>query len=228
MIFRQLFDEESYSYTYLIGDEGTRQALIIDPVLAKYDVYVQLIQELSLNLVYAIDTHVHNDHITALGKLRLRFRCETVHGDESRASGVSLHVGDGDALGLGDLCLRCLHTPGHTEESYCFLMEDQNLVFTGDTLMIRTTGRTDFQGGSAEKQYASLFDKLLCLPDDTLVYPGHDFRGMTKSTIGEERQFNPRLLVASVEDYVTVMEQVQLAPPKGMNVAVPANLRVGI
>jgi glyoxylase-like metal-dependent hydrolase (beta-lactamase superfamily II) len=140
MIFRQLFDEESYTYTYLIADSSTRQALIIDPVIGKIDLYEQLLAELQLNLIYAIDTHVHADHITGLGTLRQRFNCETVHGAQSQASGVSLHVRDHDVLSLGDLSLRCLYTPGHTDDSYSFLLEDKKLLFTGDTLLIRATG----------------------------------------------------------------------------------------
>ncbi|MCH7796738.1 MAG: MBL fold metallo-hydrolase, partial [Proteobacteria bacterium] len=202
------------------------EALIIDPVLEKVDRYIQLLEELDLKLVKAMDTHVHADHITGLGALRDRTRCITVMGEQSGVDVVSQRVSDGDHIDIEGLSLTALYTPGHTDDSYCFLMDDR--VFTGDTLFIRGTGRTDFQHGDSRAAYASIFDKLLTLPDETLVYPGHDYKGDTVSTIAEERAFNPRLQVASAAEYAEIMDHLDLPNPKMMDVAVPANLRVGL
>jgi glyoxylase-like metal-dependent hydrolase (beta-lactamase superfamily II)/rhodanese-related sulfurtransferase len=226
MIFRQLFEGVSCSYTYLLASRRGGEALIIDPVLEKVDRYIQLLGELDLRLVKALDTHVHADHMTGLGALRDRTRCITVMGQESQVDVVSQRVSDGDKIEIEGLGLTALYTPGHTDDSYCFLMDDR--VFTGDTLFIRGTGRTDFQHGDARAAYASIFDKLLTLPDETLVYPGHDYKGDTVSTIAEERAFNPRLKVASAEEYAAIMDSLKLPNPKMMDVAVPANLRVGL
>lgn len=226
MIFRQLFDEASYTYTYLIASRSGGEALIIDSVLDKVERYLQLFDELDLKLVKAIDTHVHADHITGLGALRDRTKCVTVMGEQSGVDVVSMRVGDGDSIEIEGVTLNCLYTPGHTSDSYCFLMGDR--VFTGDTLFIRGTGRTDFQHGDARAQYHSIFNKLLKLPDDTLVYPGHDYKGDTVSTIAEERACNPRLQVSGVDEYVALMNGLNLANPKMMDVAVPANLKIGL
>ncbi len=226
MIFRQLFDSVSCTYTYLAASRRGGEALIIDPVLDKVDRYLQLLDELDLKLVKAVDTHVHADHITGLGALRDRTRCITVMGEQSGVDVVSVRVGEGDRIDIEGVSLRALYTPGHTDDSYSFLMDDR--VFTGDTLLIRGTGRTDFQNGDAEAQYDSLFNKLLKLPDETLVYPAHDYKGDTVSTIAEERACNPRLQVASRADYVALMNDLKLPNPKMMDVAVPANLRVGL
>jgi glyoxylase-like metal-dependent hydrolase (beta-lactamase superfamily II)/rhodanese-related sulfurtransferase len=225
MIFRQLFDSVSSTYTYLVGSRPHGEALIIDPVLEKVDRYLQLIAELDLKLVKAVDTHLHADHVTALGALRDRTHCITVMGEQSRVDLVSMRIGDGDAVEIEGISLTALYTPGHTDDSYCFLMGDR--VFTGDTLLIRGTGRTDFQHGSASAQYDSIFGRLLALPDDTLVYPGHDYKGDTVSTIGEERAFNPRLQVDSKAAYVELMANLNLPNPKMMDVAVPANMKIG-
>ena len=195
MIFRQLFDSVSCTYTYLLAGRDGGEALIIDPVLDKADRYIQLLDELGLKLVKAVDTHVHADHITGLGALRDRTRCVTVMGRRSKVDVVSMRVDEGDTINIDGVSLAVLYTPGHTDDSYCFRLPDR--VFTGDTLLIRGTGRTDFQGGDSLAAYDSLFNKLLLLPDDTLVYPGHDYRGDTVSTIGEERAHNPRLKVGS-------------------------------
>lgn len=229
MLFRQLFDETSWSYTYLIAEEEGGQALLIDPVLEKIELYQQLIDELDLTLVYALDTHVHADHITALGKLRELYHCETVHGENSKARGITKFVKDNEIISLGDLKLKTLYTPGHTDDSYCFLLESQpaNLLFSGDTLLIRGTGRTDFQHGNAVQQYDSIFNKLLTLDDKTLLYPGHDYRGLTVSTIGEEKRFNPRLQVKNTAEYTAMMAKLKLDKPKQMDIAVPANLKCG-
>jgi glyoxylase-like metal-dependent hydrolase (beta-lactamase superfamily II)/rhodanese-related sulfurtransferase len=226
MIFRQLFHAEYGTYTYLLARRAGGEALIIDPVRERVERYLKLLEELDLTLVKALDTHVHADHITGLGDLRDRTRCITVMGRESPLDVVSMRVKDGDAIEIEGLALSALHTPGHTVDSYSFRMEDR--VFTGDTLLIRGTGRTDFQGGSARAQYASLFDKLLKLPDDTLVYPGHDYKGDTVSTIGEEKRWNPRLQVGSVEAYEALMGGLNLPSPKLMDVAVPANIHIGL
>lgn len=226
MIFRQLYDSTSSTYTYLLASRRGGEALIIDPVLERVDRYVQLLRELDLKLLKAVDTHVHADHITGLGALRDRTRCITVMGEQSRTDVVSVRVGDEDRIEIEGLSLLALYTPGHTDDSYSFVMADR--VFTGDTLLIRGTGRTDFQNGDAARQYHSIFDKLLKLPDDTLVYPAHDYKGDTVSTIGEERAHNPRLRVASIDAYVEQMNNLNLPNPKMMDVAVPANLRIGM
>ncbi len=226
MIFRQLFDQTSGTYTYLLASRKGGEALIIDPVLEKVDRYLQLVKELDLKLVKAVDTHIHADHITGLGALRDRTHCITVMGEQARVDVVSMRVTEGDKLTIEGLALDVLYTPGHTDDSYSFLMRDR--VFTGDTLLIRGTGRTDFQNGSARTQYESLFGKLLKLPEDTLVFPAHDYKGDTVSTIGEEKRCNPRLQVKSVDEYVELMGKLNLPNPKMMDVAVPANMRQGL
>ncbi|MGD9538431.1 MAG: MBL fold metallo-hydrolase [Alphaproteobacteria bacterium] len=226
MIFRQLFHAESGTYTYLIAARMGGEALIIDPVVERIERYMQLLKELDLELVWAIDTHVHADHITALGELRDRTKCATVMGQESPVDVVSRRVADGEEIEVEGVVVKALHTPGHTGDSYSYLMDDR--VFTGDTLLIRGTGRTDFQSGSARAQYDSLFNKLLKLPDDTLVYPAHDYKGDTVSTIGEEKRWNPRLQVGSVEEYEKLMGGLNLPNPKMMDVAVPANMKIGL
>jgi sulfur dioxygenase len=226
MIFRQLFDSTSGTYTYLLASRPGGEALIIDPVLEKVDRYLQLIRELDLKLVKAADTHLHADHITGLGALRDRTHCITVMGEQTHADVVSMRVAEGDRVEIEGLRLDVLYTPGHTDDSYSFLLPDR--VFTGDTLLIRGTGRTDFQNGDPRAQYDSIFNKLLKLPDATLVYPAHDYKGDTVSTIGEEKLFNPRLKVKSMDEYAELMNNLKLPNPKMMDVAVPANMRVGL
>src|SRR5450755_3219835 len=226
MIFRQLFDSVSGTYSYLLASRAGGEALIIDPVLEKVDRYLQLIGELDLRLVKAVDTHLHADHITGLGALRDRTHCITVMGENTKADVVSMRLAEGDKLTIEGLALDVLYTPGHTDDSYSFLTRDR--VFTGDTLLIRGTGRTDFQNGSARAQYESLFGKLLKLPEDTLVFPAHDYKGDTVSTIGEEKRSNPRLQVKSVDEYVTLMNNLNLSNPKMMDVAVPSNMKIGM
>ncbi|SHF57680.1 Glyoxylase, beta-lactamase superfamily II [Microbulbifer donghaiensis] len=230
MLLRQLFDNTSCTFTYLIADGPGGQALLIDPVLEKLETYLRLFDELELTLAYAIDTHVHADHISALGKLREFTGCETVHGERSLARGISRKVGDGDWLHLQQVKLQAIYTPGHTDDSYCFRLpaKPADLLFTGDTLLIRGTGRTDFQQGDAEAQYRSLMDRVLCFDDDTVVYPGHDYRGMTSSTIGEERRHNPRLQVSDQREYAQLMGALKLDRPEHMDIAVPANLNGGL
>ena len=226
MLFRQLFDGVSSTYSYLLASRRGGEALIIDPVLEKVDRYIQLLRELDLRLVKAVDTHLHADHITGLGALRDRTHCITVMSDRSRVDVVSMRVADGDRLLIEGVELEVLYTPGHTDDSCCFRMEDR--VFTGDTLLIRGTGRTDFQNGDARAQYESIFGRLLRLPDETLVYPAHDYKGDTVSTIAEERRYNPRLQVKSLDEYVDLMHNLKLPNPKMMDVAVPANMKVGL
>ena len=226
MIFRQLFDATSSTYTYLLASRRGGEALIIDPVLERVDRYLKLIEELDLKLVKAVDTHLHADHITGLGALRDHTKCITVMGEQSGVDVVSMRVADGDRLDIEGLSLGVIYTPGHTDDSYCFTLADR--VFTGDTLLIRGTGRTDFQNGSARAQYESIFNRLLKLPDETLVYPAHDYKGDSVSTIAEERAHNPRLRVKSVEEYEALMAGLKLSNPKMMDVAVPANMRQGL
>jgi glyoxylase-like metal-dependent hydrolase (beta-lactamase superfamily II)/rhodanese-related sulfurtransferase len=226
MIFRQLFDGVSGTYSYVLASRSGGEALIIDPVLEKVDRYCQLLRELDLRLVKAIDTHLHADHVTGLGALRDRTHCVTIMGEQSKADVVAMRVADGDKVTIEGLAFDVIYTPGHTDDSYSFLMGDR--VFTGDTLLIRGTGRTDFQNGDARAQYDSIFNRLLKLPEETLVYPAHDYKGDTVSTIGEEKRCNPRLQVGSVDDYVALMGNLKLPNPKMMDVAVPANMQVGL
>jgi glyoxylase-like metal-dependent hydrolase (beta-lactamase superfamily II) len=226
MIFRQIFDRESSTYTYLLAGRSGGEALLIDPVIEHADRYVRLIDELGLRLVMAVDTHIHADHVTALGTLRERTECATAMGEMTRAECVTLRLREGEKLRVDDLALDVLYTPGHTDDSYSFVMADR--VFTGDTLLIRGTGRTDFQNGDPGAQYDSLFGKLLTLPEDTLVYPAHDYNGMTVSSIGEERRHNPRLQVADRQAYIDLMNGLELDDPRLMDIAVPANLACGL
>ena len=226
MIFRQLFESVSGTYSYLLASRRGGEALIIDPVLEKVDRYLQLMDELNLKLVKAADTHLHADHITGLGALRDRTHCITVMGEQSQVDVVSMRVSDGDSLQIEGLSLEAIYTPGHTDDSYSFRMEDR--VFTGDTLLIRGTGRTDFQNGDARAQYDSIFNRLLKLPDETLVYPAHDYKGDAVSTIAEERAHNPRLQVKSADEYAAIMNSLNLPNPKMMDVAVPANKHQGM
>jgi sulfur dioxygenase len=226
MIFRQLFDSVSGTYTYLLAKRHGGEALIIDPVIEKVDRYLQLVNELDLKLVKAVDTHVHADHVTGLGALRDKTHCITVMGEMAKVDVVSMRVAEGDKLKVDGVSLDVLYTPGHTDDSYSFLMGDR--IFTGDTLLIRGTGRTDFQNGDPRAQYDSIFNKLLNLPEETLLFPAHDYKGETVSTIGEEKRFNPRLQVRSIDEYVEVMNNLNLPNPKMMDVAVPANLHQGL
>ena len=226
MLFRQMFERESSTYSYLLAPRPGGEALLIDPVKEELPKYLQLIRELDLRLVFALDTHVHADHVTALGDLRASTQCVTIMGEHTRAECVSRKLRDGERLRVEGIELQALYTPGHTDDSYSYLLPDR--VFTGDTLLIRGTGRTDFQNGDARAQYRSLFEKLLRLPDETLVYPAHDYKGWTVSTIAEERAHNPRLQVANEQEYVDIMSNLKLANPKMMDVAVPANLGCGL
>ncbi len=229
MIFRQLFERESSTYTYLIGCEETRQAALIDTVKEALPQYLQLLRELELSLTYTLDTHTHADHITAAGALRDATGCSTLLGEQAQSPCVSQALHDGDLITIGELKLQAIYTPGHTDDSYSYLLTHagEHYLFSGDTLLIRGTGRTDFQNGNAAQQHHSLFHKLLTLPANTWVYPGHDYRGWTRSTLAEERAHNPRLQLTDPESYTQVMNNLRLPNPKLMDIAVPANRACG-
>jgi len=227
MLFRQFFDITSSTYTYLIANKKGAEACIIDPVLENVPNYLKTIQDLDLKLVKVIDTHVHADHVSGISKLRDKTQCITCMGKSQNASEiVSMEVNDNEKFKVGDLELRALFTPGHTDDSYCFLLDDK--IFTGDTLLIGGTGRTDFQNGNAEDQYNSLFNVILKFDDRILVYPAHDYKGETVSTIGFERKTNPRLQVKSKQEYVDLMNSLNLPNPKLMDIVVPKNKKHGV
>tara|TARA_B100000029_G_scaffold443413_1_gene462454 strand:- start:158 stop:853 length:696 start_codon:yes stop_codon:yes gene_type:complete len=221
MIFRQFFDHISSTYTYLISSGKGREALIIDPVYENTNQYIQLLNELNLKLVKVIDTHIHADHISGIGELRKKTNCITLMGENAPADVVSMYAKDNEKIKIENIELLTLYTPGHTDDSYSFLMNDR--VFTGDTLLIRGTGRTDFQNGNPYDQYNSIFERLLKLPDNTFIYPAHDYKGENVSTIGEEKKFNPRLQVSSVEEYASIMNNLSLDNPKLMDIVLPKN-----
>lgn len=226
MIFRQLFDRKSSTYTYLLAERTGGEALLIDPVHENTDQYVRLLDALDVKLILAVDTHIHADHVTALGSLAAKTDCVTAMGEATGVECVSVRFSEGEKLRVDNLHLDILYTPGHTDDSYSFLLPDR--VFTGDTLLIRGTGRTDFQNGDPAAQYDSLFGKLLTLPSNTFVYPAHDYNGMTVSTIGEELRHNPRLQVGSRQAYIDQMNALDLKDPELMDIAVPANRCCGI
>ena len=222
MIFRQLFDATSSTYTYIISSGEGREALIIDPVIENTKKYINLLKELNLKLVKVIDTHIHADHVSGLNELAKQTSCSKVMGEQSASEVIDIKVKDNEKIKIENIELISMYTPGHTDCSYSFLMKDR--VFTGDTLLINGTGRTDFQNGNPIDQYHSLFDRLLKLPEKTLVFPAHDYKGSKSSTIGEQKKNNPRLQVNSAEQYVEIMNNLNLPYPKMMDVAVPANI----
>ncbi|MCU7941162.1 MAG: MBL fold metallo-hydrolase [Candidatus Thiodiazotropha sp. (ex Cardiolucina cf. quadrata)] len=226
MVFRQLYDHESSTYTYLLAERMGGEALLIDPVKSNVEQYIQLVNELDLQLVMAVDTHIHADHVTGLGVLRQSTGCTSAMGEMTKADCVSLQFKEGEKLSVDTLHLDILYTPGHTDDSYSFVLPDR--VFTGDTLLIRGTGRTDFQNGDPAAQYDSLFNKLLKLPEQTLVYPAHDYHGMTVSTVWEEKHYNPRLKVSDKQAYVELMNSLKLDDPRMMDIAVPTNRKCGL
>ena len=223
MIFKQLFDNKSSTYTYIISSGKGREALIIDPVIEHTKEYLNLLKELDLKLVKVIDTHIHADHISGLNELAKQTSCSKIMGEHSASEVIDIRVKDSEKIKIESIELTSIYTPGHTDCSYSFLMKDR--VFTGDTLLINGTGRTDFQNGSSHDAYDSLFKKLLKLPEKTLVYPAHDYNGKTHSTIENEKNNNPRLQVNSAEEYAEIMNNLKLANPKMMDVAVPANVK---
>jgi len=225
MIFKQVFDTKTSTYTYLIASAKGREAIIIDPVLENVGDYISILKDLDLKLVKVIDTHIHADHVTGASKLKQATNCTTLMGEHTPADAVEIKIKDGEFIEIDSLKIKSLYTPGHTSDSYSFLLK--NYLFTGDTLLINGTGRTDFQNGSSKDAYNSLFNNLLKLPDETLVYPGHDYNGKFSSTIGNEKKFNPRLQVKSVDEYVDIMSKLNLAKPKLIDLNVSRNIKLG-
>ena len=223
MIFEQLFDTKSSTYTYIISSGKGREALIIDPVIENISVYLKVLKDLDLKLVKVIDTHIHADHITGLNELNKRTYCARIMGEKSKSEVIDLRIKDSEKINVEKIELKAIYTPGHTDCSYSYLMNDR--VFTGDTLLINGTGRTDFQSGSPYDAYDSLFNRLLKLPEKTLVYPAHDYNGKKNSTIENEKNNNPRLQVSSKEEYVEIMNNLNLSNPKMIDIAVSANLK---
>ncbi len=225
MIFRQVFDNKSSTYTYLIASAKGREAIIIDPVIENVESYIKLLQELDLKLVKVIDTHIHADHVTGASKLKLATNCSTLMGEHTPADTVEIKVKDDEIIKIDQIEIKAMYTPGHTSDSYSFLME--NYLFSGDTLLINGTGRTDFQNGSSKDAYNSIFNRLLKLPEDTILYPGHDYNGKESSTIGNEKKFNPRLQVKNVDEYVELMSNLNLAKPELIDINVSKNIKLG-
>ena len=225
MIFKQVFDKKSSTYTYLIASSKGREALIIDPVLENVEEYLKLLTELDLKLVKVIDTHIHADHVTGATKLKDKTKCATIMGENTPANSVEIKVKDEEIIELDHLKIKALYTPGHTSDSYSFLMN--NYLFSGDTLLINGTGRTDFQNGSSKDAYNSIFNKLLKLPDETLLYPAHDYKGEKVSTIGKEKKQNPRLQVGSVDEYIDIMNNLNLKKPVEIETNVFRNINLG-
>ena len=229
MLIRQLFDPETSTYTYLLADAATREAVLIDPVLEQVERDLQTLRELELTLVAALDTHVHADHVTGLGALREKTGCVTVLSERAGSGWADRLVKQGDRVAFGRHTLEVRETPGHTDGCVTYVTDDHGMVFTGDALLIRGCGRTDFQQGDARTLYRSVHAQVLSLPDETLVYPGHDYKGRTVSTVGEEKRWNPRLGgERSIEDFVEIMARLNLAYPKKIDVALPLNLRCGV
>ena len=225
MIFKQVFDKKSSTYTYLIASAKGREAVIIDPVIENVDSYITLLNELDLKLVKVIDTHIHADHITGASKLKKVTNCSTIMGEHTPADTVEIKVKDEEIIKIDQIEIKAMYTPGHTSDSYSFLMN--KYLFSGDTLLINGTGRTDFQNGSSKDAYNSLFNKLLKLPDDTVLYPGHDYNGKLSSTIGKEKQHNPRLQVENVDQYIEIMSNLNLSKPKMIDHNISKNLKLG-
>ena len=225
MIFKQVFDQKTSTYTYFIGSAKGREAVIIDPVIENVNKYIQLLTELDLKLVKVIDTHIHADHVTGASKLKKATNCATIMGEHTPSEAVEIKVKDNELIKIDDLEIKSIYTPGHTSESYSFLLD--NYLFSGDALLINGTGRTDFQNGNSKDSYHSIFDKLLKLPEDTLLYPGHDYNGKTVSTIGKEKKFNPRLQVKNVDEYIEIMSNLNLSKPNMMDSNVSRNIQLG-
>jgi len=225
MLFHQLFDKNSSTYTYLIASAKGREALIIDPVLENIEQYIKLLNELDLKLVKVIDTHIHADHITAASKLKNKTNCTTIMGEHTPSNAVEIKVKDNEIIYVDKLEIKVIYTPGHTKDSYSFIMDDY--LFSGDTLLINGTGRTDFQGGNSEDSYNSIFNRLLKLPEETLLYPAHDYNNQKVSTIGKEKKFNPRLQVNGINEYIDIMNNLNLSKPKLMDINVASNIKLG-
>jgi len=226
MIFKQVFDKKSSTYTYLIASSKGREALIIDPVLENVEEYIALLNELDLKLVKVIDTHIHADHVTGASKLKDETQCVTIMGNHTPADTVEIKIKDEETIQLDQLSIKALYTPGHTSDSFSFLMD--NYLFSGDTLLINGTGRTDFQNGDAKESYNSIFNRLLKLPDETLLYPAHDYNGEKVSTIGKEKKMNPRLQVNNVNEYIEIMSNLNLKKPNEIDFNIARNLKLGL
>ena len=225
MFFRQLFDDVTSTFTYIIGSRINGEALIIDPVLENVDEYIKVLNEMKLNLVKVIDTHIHADHVTGASKLKNKTKCITIMGENTSADTVEVKVKDEEIISIEEIKIKTIYTPGHTSDSYSFLMNDR--VFSGDTLLINGTGRTDFQNGNAEESYNSIFNCLLKLPEEILLYPAHDYNGKNVSSIGQEKKFNPRLQVKNINEYLDIMNNLNLKKPKNMETIVSRNLKLG-
>jgi len=225
MIFKQVFDTKSSTYTYIIASGKGREAVIIDPVIENVESYIKLLNELDLKLVKVIDTHIHADHVTGASKLKQETNCSTLMGEHTPADTVEIKVKDDEIIKIDQIEIKAMYTPGHTSDSYSFLMD--NYLFSGDTLLINGTGRTDFQNGSSKDAYNSIFNRLLKLPEDTILYPGHDYNGKESSTIGNEKKFNPRLQVKNVDEYVELMSNLNLAKPELIDINVSRNIKLG-
>jgi|TARA_B100001093_G_scaffold173723_1_gene166582 sulfur dioxygenase len=225
MIFKQVFDQKSSTYTYIIASSIGREALIIDPVLENVEDYLKILRNLELKLVKVIDTHIHADHITGASKLKDKTKCVTIMGNHTPTDAVEIKVEDNEIIKLDQIKIKALYTPGHTSDSFSFLMD--NYLFSGDTLLINGTGRTDFQNGNAKDAYDSIFSRLLRLPDETLLYPAHDYKGEKVSTIGKEKKFNPRLQVRNVDEYVEIMNNLNLKKPSAIDYNIACNLKLG-
>ena len=225
MIFKQVFDKKTSTYTYLTASAKGREAVIIDPVIENVNKYIQLLRDLDLKLVKVIDTHIHADHVTGASKLKQVTNCATLMGEHTPADAVEIKVKDNELINIDGLNIRSIYTPGHTAESYSFLLD--NYLFSGDALLINGTGRTDFQNGNSKDSYHSIFDKLLKLPEETLLYPGHDYNGEKVSTIEKEKKFNPRLQVKNVDEYIEIMSNLNLSKPEMMDNNVSKNIQLG-
>jgi len=225
MIFKQVFDDKSSTYTYLIASEKGHEAIIIDPVLENVEKYIELLKEFDLQLVKVIDTHIHADHITGASKLKERTNCTTIMGEHTPSELVELKVKDDEIIKIDKMEIKAIYTPGHTSDSYSFLMN--NCLFSGDTLLINGTGRTDFQNGSSNDAYDSIFNRLLKLPEETLLYPGHDYNGKKVSSLKKEKEFNPRLQVKNVNEYIDIMNNLNLSKPKLIDINVSRNIKLG-
>ena len=225
MIFKQVFDNKTSTFTYIIASAKGREAVIIDPVLENVEEYIVLLKELDLKLVKVIDTHIHADHVTGATKLKQVTNCITLMGEHTPADTVEIKVKDNEIIEIDNLKIKSLYTPGHTSDSYSFLLD--NYLFTGDTLLINGTGRTDFQNGSSKDAYNSLFNNLLKLPEETLVYPGHDYNGKFSSTIGNEKKFNHRLQVKNEDEYIEIMSKLNLVKPTMIETNISRNIQLG-
>jgi glyoxylase-like metal-dependent hydrolase (beta-lactamase superfamily II) len=225
MIFKQLFDNISCTFTYLIASRAGGEAVIIDPVLENVDQYIKELNRFKLNLVKVIETHTHADHFSGSSKLKDSTNCKTVMGEHTKTDIVEIKLKDEETIKVGNINIKAIYTPGHTLDSYSFLMKDR--LFSGDTLLINGTGRTDFQNGSSRDSYESIFNRLLKLPEKTLLYPAHDYKGEKVSSIGREKKYNPRLQVNNVNEYIEIMNNLNLPKPKLIDVAIKRNLKLG-